>query len=34
MYDKDEIKQNITIEQMIDIVEALGASTPIVRSEI
>ena len=27
MYDKDEIKQNITIEQMIDIVEALGAST-------
>ena len=34
MYDKDEIKQNITIEQMIDIVEALGASTPIIRSEI
>lgn len=34
MYDKDAIKQSITMEQMIEIVEALGASTPLCRQGI
>ena len=34
MYDKDEIKNSLTIEQVVELVLSCGASSPTVRAEM